>query len=145
VGGAARTGSFATARRAVCDSGRGLSEDIEDGAAAAVVEIADATFFFGPHPHFETASRIEITQFEYSVACADVPMRFSDVKKTVEKFCIAEIGFNAKYGGAQTQRKFRYSLITNRPISNDLFEAVRAATSSSVPLCTGAKSQYEQL
>src|ERR1700735_5272175 len=67
----------------------GLSQDLEDGAEQAVIEIADATFFYGEAPSFEEATKIDIAQFKYSIARASVDLRFADIKKTVQKFCVS--------------------------------------------------------
>ena len=78
----------------------GLSQDIEEDAPKEAIEIADGTFYYGERPTFAKASRIEVTQFKYSVARNTIPMRFSDAKKTLEKFSIAEAGFVATHGAA---------------------------------------------
>jgi hypothetical protein len=88
----------------------GLSKDIEEGAPTEAIEIADATFFHGKQPTFAKATRINVTQFKYSVARDQVPMRFYDVKKTVVKFSTAEAAFIKKHGAAPTRNKFRYTL-----------------------------------
>jgi hypothetical protein len=123
----------------------GLSQDIEEDAPKEAIEIADGTFYYGERPTFAKASRIEVTQFKYSVARNTIPMRFSDAKKTLEKFSIAEAGFVATHGAAQTRAKFRYALVTNRPVSTDLAEALTAARADSAPATEGAKEQYKQL
>lgn len=118
----------------------GLSSDIEEGAEQDVIEIADATFFFGSRPSFEEAATIEISQFKYSIARATAGLRFSDIKTTVKKFCTSEASFIERYGENATWRKFRYSVITNRPISPDLADALSAAADGRKPLsakCSG--------
>ena len=42
----------------------GLSEEDEEGAPAAAVEIADATFYYGNSTSFESCARMEIAQFK---------------------------------------------------------------------------------
>jgi hypothetical protein len=123
----------------------GLSKDIEENAPTEAIEIADATFFYGQQPTFTKADRIDVTQFKYSVARDQVPMRFSDAKKTLTKFATAEAGFIKKHGAAPTREKFRYTLFTNRPISGDLRDALTAARNGGEPLTKGAKEQYGQL
>lgn len=123
----------------------GLSNDIEEGAPTEAIEIADATFFYGKQPTFAKATRIEVTQFKYSVAREQTPMRFSDAKKTIKKFATAEAGFTKKHGAAPTRAKFRYTLFTNRPISDDLAAALSAARSGGKPKTKGAVEQHNQL
>ncbi|BAM89476.1 AAA ATPase [Bradyrhizobium oligotrophicum S58] len=123
----------------------GLSKDIEDGAPTEAIEIADATFFYGEQPTFAKATRIDVTQFKYSVARDQAPMRFSDAKKTIKKFATADAGFTRKHGAAPTRAKFLYTLFTNRPISDDLADALAAARSGSKPRSKGAKEQHKQL
>ncbi|MCK1489731.1 hypothetical protein IVB14_04670 [Bradyrhizobium sp. 180] len=123
----------------------GLSKDIEAGAPTEAIEIADATFFYGKQPTFAKATRIDVTQFKYSVARDHVPMRFSDAKKTIKKFATADSSFARKHGTAPTRAKFRYTLFTNRPISDDLADALTAARSGNKPQSKGAKEQHKQL
>lgn len=123
----------------------GLSKDLEEGAPTEAIEIADATFFYGKQPTFAKATRIDVTQFKYSVARDQTPMRFSDAKKTVKKFAAAEVGFTKKHGTAPKRKKFRYTLFTNRPISDDLSDALVAARSGNKPRSKGAVEQHKQL
>jgi hypothetical protein len=123
----------------------GLSKDIEDGAPTEAIEIADATFFYGKQPTFAKAARIDVTQFKYSIASDQIPVRFSDARKTLKKFATADSGFIKKHGAAPTRAKFRYTLFTNRPISDDLADALTAARSGRRPLTKGAKEQHKQL
>ena len=123
----------------------GLSKDIEEGAPTEAIEIADATFFYGQQPTFAEAARIDVTQFKYSVARDQSPMRFSDAKKTLVKFAAAERSFIKQHGAAPTHEKFRYTLFTNRPISEDLQDALAAARAGSEPQSSGAKEQLKQL
>ena len=123
----------------------GLSEDLEEGAPKEAIEIADATFYHGERPTLAKASRIEVTQFKYSVARGTTPLRFSDAKKTLEKFSIAEAGFLKSHGTTATEEKFRYVLFTNRPIAADLKEAMAAARKGSMPTAEGPREQYQQI
>lgn len=123
----------------------GLSQDIEDGADAAVVEIADATFFFDTSPTFDKSSLIEIAQFKYSIARATKGVRFFDLRKTIDKFSLAEAGFIKKYGEQPTWDRVRFTIVTNRPISDDLAQALAASEENSGGLIGGAKEQREQL
>jgi LA2681-like HEPN len=48
----------------------GLSEEDQEGAPAAAVEIADATFYYGNGKSFESCARMEVAQFKYSIGKA---------------------------------------------------------------------------
>jgi hypothetical protein len=102
----------------------GLSTDLEEGAEQAIIEVADATFFFGARASFDEASKIAVTQFKYSIARATKEIRFSDIRTTVEKFWQSESSFVKRYGEGPTVQKFSYVITTNRPISPDLIEAL---------------------
>jgi hypothetical protein len=123
----------------------GLTTDDEEGASTATVEVADAAFYYGSRPSFEECSSLQIAQFKYSVSRAEVPLRFFDARKTIQKCATAESDFIAKHGEAPTRRKLRFSLITNRPIASDLTEALDHAGSASVPQSADPKEQYDQL
>jgi hypothetical protein len=77
----------------------GPSEEDELGVPAAVVEIADAAYYFGNGASFETCTRMEGAQFKYSISNADTPLRMADVRKTLEKFAATEKEFVSKHGG----------------------------------------------
>jgi hypothetical protein len=64
----------------------GLAEGDEEGVSDAVVEIADATFYFGRGASFESCSRMEMAQFKYSIAAQDRALRIADAHKTLMKF-----------------------------------------------------------
>jgi hypothetical protein len=123
----------------------GLSVEDEEGTSDGTIEVADAAFYYGPEPLFEECSRLQIAQFKYSVARADVPLRFFDARKSIQKFSTAENDFVSKYGQAPTRQKLRFALITNRPISSDLIEALEHAATGLVPQSEDAKGQYDQL
>ena len=71
----------------------GLSEEDEEGAPAAAVEIADATFYYGNGTSFESCPRMEVAQFKYSIGKADTPLRIADLRKTLAKFAAVEKEF----------------------------------------------------
>src|SRR5262249_41037224 len=68
----------------------GLSEEDEEGAPPAAVEIADATFYYGNGTSFESCARMEVAQFKYSITKAGLPLRIADVRKTLVKFAATE-------------------------------------------------------
>jgi hypothetical protein len=123
----------------------GLSEDIEEGAAQATIEIADATFFHGMGASFDRASKIVVTQFKYSVARATISMRLSDIKKTIKKFRDSENSFIAKHGEQPTWQKLDYAIVTNRPISSGLADAIASAAEGRLPAAADAIAQYGAL
>jgi hypothetical protein len=61
----------------------GLSVEDQDYVSDTAIEVADATFYFGAAASFEECSRLEITQFKYSIGRADDDFRFADAKKTL--------------------------------------------------------------
>jgi hypothetical protein len=64
----------------------GLSVEDQDDVGDTAIEVADATFYFGKAASFEECSRLEITQFKYSIGRADADFRFADAKKTLKKW-----------------------------------------------------------
>ena len=46
------------------------------------IEVTDATFFFGSKPDVRSASRIEVAQFAYSIARANVGIRWQRQRST---------------------------------------------------------------
>lgn len=134
------------ARDGLCAiAAEGLSVEDEEGASAGTLEVADATFYYGQQPSFEQSSRLEITQFKYSVARVDVPLRLFDARKSIQKFATAEKDFITKHGEQPTRQKVRFALITNRPIASDLVKALEHAATGSMPSSKNVKEQYDQL
>ncbi len=87
----------------------GLSEEDEEGAPAAAVEIADATFYYGNGTSFESCARIEVAQFKYSISKADTPLRIADLRKTLAKFAATEKELLSKHGAEAVTRKVTYA------------------------------------
>jgi hypothetical protein len=123
----------------------GLSEEDSEDASAPAIEVADATFYFDGNASFERCSRMEITQFKYSIVGGDRPLRFSDAEKTLVKFSRAEIDFIARHGADLVHSKLTYLLFSNRPVSEHLVEALHALVIGTVPQSAGARGQYQQL
>jgi hypothetical protein len=94
----------------------GLSEEDEEGAPAAAVEIADATFSYGNGKSFESCARMEVAQFKYSIGKVDTPLRIADLRKTLAKFAATEKEFLAKHGAEAVARKVTYSINSKRPL-----------------------------
>jgi len=123
----------------------GLAEDDEEGAPDSTVEIADATFYFGGGASFEACSHMEVAQFKYSIVAQDKALRVSDARKTLAKFATAEADFTAKRGAAAVSAKLTYSLNSNRPISDGMLEAFRAASTGEAPASEDGKAQLDKL
>jgi hypothetical protein len=121
----------------------GLAEDDEEGVSDAVVEIACATFYFGCGASFESCSRMEMAQFKYSIAASGKALRVADARKTLAKFAAAEIDFTAKHDAAAVSAKLTYSLNTNRPISDGMLEALRAASTGEASASEDGKAQLD--
>lgn len=71
----------------------GLSVEDQKGASQATIEIADATFYYGPAPNFRDATHIEIAQFKYSIAKETTNFLALDAAKTLGKFAKSEAAF----------------------------------------------------
>jgi hypothetical protein len=82
----------------------------------------DATFYFGSGASFEACSRMEMA-----------------------KFAIAEAEFTTKHGAVAVSAKLTYSLNSNRPISDGMLEALRAASIGEAPASKDGKTQLDQL
>lgn len=122
----------------------GPSPTDQAGASAATVEVADLTFYYGPHPSFEGATRTTFAQFKYSIADQDKDFRASHAKKTVEKFAATYRSFKRKYGAEAVENKLDFQLVTNQPISDSLLQAIDATATGANP--TGdVKEQAKQL
>jgi hypothetical protein len=106
----------------------GLFEEDEEGASAAAVEIADATFYYGNGKSFESCARMEVAQFKYSIGKADTPLRIADLRKTLAKFAATEKEFLAKHGAEAVAQKVTYSINSNRPFASELLESFRSAS-----------------
>jgi hypothetical protein len=123
----------------------GLSVEDSEDAGVAAAEIADATFYYGTGPDFAHCDRMEITQFKYSIVSQNQALRFSDARKTIVKFAAAEVDFIAAHGAEATTSKLHFVLLTNRPISPDLLEAIRAAAGGCRPEAHGPAQQFDAL
>lgn len=123
----------------------GLSQEDEEFAPDAAVEIADAVFYWGDGGSFESCRSVEIAQFKYSIGASEVPVRMADAKKTIEKFAKTEADFLSRFGSEQVAAKLLYSFNTNRPISPGLVEALNAAVKGAGPESEDGRSQLDQL
>ena len=109
----------------------GLSTEDAQIASVAATEIADLVRYRGG-VGIAQASHVEVVQFKYSIAEASVPMRATDVRKTLAKFAKADTDFAAVVGAERGREVVRYELVTNRPcasrIPNSLAESRIEAT-----------------
>ena len=107
----------------------GLSPTDQIRASAATVEVADITMYFGDNPTFEESTKTTLAQFKYSITDKDKNFRASNAKKTIEKFGKTYREYKRKYGARAVEDKLEFQLITNRPISPSLLEALDALVS----------------
>ncbi len=123
----------------------GLSVEDQKGASQATIEIADATFYYGPAPNFRDATRIEIAQFKYSIARAAAKFLASDAANTLRKFAASEAAFLSQPNQADIAKKVSYAIYTNRPIGSELVEAIAFLAQGTVPSKTKVRTQYDQI
>lgn len=121
----------------------GPSPADQAGAAAATVEVADLTFYYGGRPNFEDAARTTLAQFKYSIADQNKDFRASQAKKTVAKFGVTYRSFKRKYGAKAVEDKLDFQLVTNQPISESLLQAIDATATGADP-AGDVKEQAEQ-
>jgi hypothetical protein len=123
----------------------GLSEEDEEGAPAAAVEIADATFYYGNGTSFESSARIEVAQFKYSISKAGTPLRIADLRKTFIKFVATEKELLSTHGAEAVARTVTYSINSNRPFASEMLEAFRSAATGQPAVSAAADAQLSQL
>jgi hypothetical protein len=102
----------------------GLSAEDNQGAAQESVEIADLTLYHGQGDTFGVAERVVILQFKYSLRAHHVPFRMGDARKTIQKFAKAYSDHKQRFGLGEVTKKMEFQLITNRPISSSLQNAI---------------------
>lgn len=93
-------------------------------------DIADLVRYRGGMS-FDTANRVEMVQFKYSIAHALEPMTAGSMTKTLSKFAKADSDFIKKWGETAVS-KATFELVTNRPIHADALEALRGLRSGEV-------------
>ena len=101
----------------------GLSTEDAQIASAAATEIADLVRYRGG-VGIAQASHVAVVQFKYSIAEASVPMRATDVRKTLAKFVKADTDYAAVVGAERGREVVRYELVTNRPFHPNLLAAI---------------------
>ena len=106
-------------------------------------EVADLVRYRGA-PNAKAARRIEVVQFKYSIARAEVAVRAADLAKTATKFAQAMRDHRADLGRDQADAVLRFEYLTNRPVDRDLAAALEGLASGA-PLAHGAADQAEAL
>ncbi|WP_422009898.1 NACHT domain-containing protein [Reyranella sp.] len=126
---------------AIALEGFSIEDDPDLGDEA--VEVADLVRYHGA-AGVARASRVEVVQFKYSISRADTPIRAADLVKTLQKFTAADADFRVRHGASLVERVVRYDFASNRPVHENLYEAIKV-------LRSGAKAdgdiarQVEQL
>lgn len=103
----------------------GLAGDDQNKVTVEANEIADAVLYYGSDASFERARSIVIVQVKYSKAAELKPFRAADAKKTLGKFANSYSAYKRRHGMKQASEKLRFELVTNRPILDELNEALR--------------------
>jgi hypothetical protein len=103
----------------------GFSPPDERDLDATAIEIADMVRYFGD-PTIAKATRVDVVQFKYSIANAQLATRAADIAKTVRKFAGTDVQLRTKHGNDLIERVVRYDYATNRPIHPNLVAAIAA-------------------
>ena len=122
----------------------GFAGDDYDKVTTEANEIADAVLYYGESASFEHARSVVVVQVKYSKAAEIRPFRAADAKKTLGKFAAAYHAYKRQHGVAQARGKLRFELVTNRPILNELTEALHGLICGRV-LSGTAKVQATQV
>lgn len=122
----------------------GFAGDDQDKVTTEANEIADAVLYYGKRASFEQASSVVVVQVKYSKAAELKPFRAADAKKTLGKFARTYRAYKRQHGTEQAREKLRFELVTNRPILDELTEALRGLISGTVLRGT-AKAQATQV
>lgn len=121
----------------------GFHKEDEEGLSSAAQEIADLVLYRGGE-RAETASQIEVVQFKYSIAKANVPARADYLKKTLEKFAEIDRNFAKKLGTERAASVLAYRFTTNRPFHPELLAALDGLRNGKA-LTDGAAEQAQQI
>jgi hypothetical protein len=122
----------------------GFGGDDQDKVTTEANEIADAVLYYGKRASFEQARSVVVVQVKYSKAAELKPFRAADAKKTLVKFARTYRAYKRQHGTEQAREKLRFELVTNRPILDELTEALRGLISGTVLRGT-AKAQATQV
>lgn len=120
----------------------GLSFEDENDLSAPAIEVADLTRYYGGRTLLQ-ASKVEVVQFKYSTARAQIAVRAYELVPTLVKFAQGESDRRIKHGQTVADRvTFEYA--TNRPIHPDLDRAM-AALAERAALSGEVKDQAAQI
>ena len=101
----------------------GFSREDDGAHSQTATEVADLVRYYGGRTVAE-ADRIEVVQFKYSIASAEIPVRASDLRATVAKFAKGEAERIDNFG-EEIARRAHYEFATNRPIHENLTRDVQ--------------------
>lgn len=103
----------------------GFDEQDEQNLGTGAVEIADLVRYHGA-TDVARARRVTVVQFKYSIASADTAVRAADLASTLAKFAVTDTELRATHGDDHVLNVVRYEFATNRPIHENLGEAIAA-------------------
>ena len=103
----------------------GFNQIDKAGLGVGAVEVADLVRYFGASD-VARASRVDVVQFKYSIASADIAVRAADLAPTLAKFAKTDAELRAKHGNEHVREVVRYDFATNRPIHPGLGQALQA-------------------
>lgn len=120
----------------------GFDADDEADLGTGAVEVADLVRYYGSSD-VGRASRVEIVQFKYSIANADLAVRAADLAKTLTKFAETDKELRERHGDERVERVVQYEFATNRPIHPNLLAALADASPDATPLPDVAKQRLQ--
>lgn len=105
-------------------------------------DIADLCLYFGTGDTFATANAVQTIQFKYKVD--HEPVTSSYLKKTVQKFAKAMLGYEKEADAEELARKLSFAFVTNAPFSPELWDAISSIRDGTTPPDT-ARAQFNSL
>lgn len=93
--------------------------DLPEGLELEGEEVVDLAEYYGTSD--KKINKIKICQFKHSTFHADKNLSLSEIRKIIQKFANLDDDFGKKYPEA----KISFSIITNKPISSNIIEAVK--------------------
>lgn len=103
----------------------GFDEQDEQSLGTGAVEIADLVRYHGA-TDVARAHRVTVVQFKYSIASANAAVRAADLASTLAKFAATDAELRATHGDDHVLSVVRYEFATNRPIHENLGNAISA-------------------
>lgn len=104
----------------------GFAEQDERQLGADAVEIADLVRYYGGID-VALAHQVDIVQFKYSIASAGKPVRAAEIVSTLAKFANTDAELRTTHGDDHVLKVVKYEFATNRPIHENLGQAITAA------------------